>query len=273
MRVLIGAMLVLGTTSTAWAQPQSAINFACSAWPNYFPGGSCTVAYWNALPEFMRYDALLSTGNLTPPPAPPATPTPPPPVASSGTCAPVGALAVMRLAVVGDSITSGGASFNPWPAFLPAYRPGLTVDTYAVGGATTAQMLGQLSSALAGPAQSIAIMGGFNDVAGGVPLATTIANLRAMVAQASAANVEPILVGVIPDGAATNLTALRSAIRTLAAEEGVRYVDPWPRLADPANPSRMLSLYVQEGAHPNDRGGRRVAEAVAWALGWMGVGD
>ena len=102
---------------------------------------------------------------------------------------------------VGDSITEGFADPNNWPYHLEARLGGdWKVVDQGVGGAKTADMLARIDAALALNPHFVIIMGGTNDLAnGGVPLATTQANIKAMCTRVESYGAVPVLCTVIPN--------------------------------------------------------------------------
>lgn len=179
------------------------------------------------------------------------------------------------IVAIGDSITAGAYSALGYPSLLPVFIAA-TITNKGVSGDTTAQMLARFQADVVSAAPAMAlILGGTNDVQNGTPTATTMVNLEAMVSQAQAAHIEPVLVAPLPRSNVSHpqLVALRSGIVQWAAAHGVRYVDPWYVFQDPGNPGSMRANLTSDGVHPNARGAWRLDKCVADALGWSQPND
>jgi lysophospholipase L1-like esterase len=280
----LSALLVL-FASPAWAAdpPQSAINWACTTWRNYFPGGSCTLAYWTDLPAYMKNEALAAVGATPPPPAPPPAPastltlsTPPllpPPtlILTSLLCSPLTGGA--SIVAVGDSITQGAGPAKPsYVDDLPIWNATVRYYNRGNGGDRTTHVLARMADILATGAPVALLMIGGNDVQNGDPLPTIMAALDLIVSQMQAVGMEPVLIGPTPRTAmlAPALRAYGVALATYAAAQGLLYIDPWSALA---NGDVMRADLTDDGRHPNARGKFLLARAIAHGLGWEFPGD
>jgi lysophospholipase L1-like esterase len=223
--------------------------------------------------SFAEVTFTQNSGTATATPTPTATATPT--ATSSGTATPrpypLGPYLPSSIVAVGDSITSG-VSCPSWLTYMPIWR-NVTYVNKGVDGNTTSQMLARMTDVLATNADAVLIFGGTNDVAYSVPIATTAANLDAMVVAVRAAGKVPILVGPMPRPgvSVTAMQAVRTTVRDLAATADVRYIDPWPAFDD--GTGQMVASLQLEGAHPNHRGAFVLAREIAHGMGWGFLGD
>ncbi len=189
-----------------------------------------------------------------------------------------------RVVAVGDSITLGVLGGDcappdclaeePYPAVLeslltPAYA-GYEVLNRGVGGETTAEGLGRLPSVLATDHPAfVLIMEGTNDATFGRSVDEVVGNLRAMVQTVKASQAIPLLGSIPPnfrpssnptaDRARAIIADVNAQLPTVAAQEGVRFVDTFAALDDPGlfGPDDVL--------HPNRQGYRVLGAA------WLGA--
>jgi lysophospholipase L1-like esterase len=186
--------------------------------------------------------------------------------ASASTGAPV------RIAVLGDSLALGtGASRADGGFIFPAFRrllqqrPGSRLDNFAIGGATTADVLRLQVPRLAGTSYDIAIVcAGGNDVVRLTPLRdftrTYEALLRRM--QSLAPHAHIVCCGVPDVGASPIFSSDHAAIakasardnaavRSAASRAGAAFVDLYGRSRSMHDTARLLS---NDRFHPSDRG-------------------
>jgi lysophospholipase L1-like esterase len=265
--VVFGCLLALA--APAFAQPiplpapnQTAINWACATWPNYFPGGSCTLAYWNTLPYYMQYDALLVNGLIVKAPAPAPT------TAPTGSCAIPSVEPAQSFIALGDSITYGTGSTIAYPSFAPLW--GATAVNHGVSGDGSAEMLARLPSILAASPPLVVIHCCTNDVQRGLAPSTTVANLGQMVSLIRGAGKTPVLVAPLPRNNVSTaaLLAQTDAIETYAHGACVRLLDFWFAFVHPTAPGTMAPRTTHDGVHPNTYGAYVFMRRLACGLGW-----
>jgi acyl-CoA thioesterase-1 len=156
----------------------------------------------------------------------------------------------------GDSLTAGYGARpgEDYPSRLSALI-GVPVINAGVSGDTTASALARLDNDVLARDPRIVLVGlGGNDFLGGVPIATTEANLREIVHKIEGAGAMVVLLGFrFP-----SLTAdYESMYERIAKDEGCLVV---PRiLRDILNDASMKS----DAIHPNARGYQLMAERIA----------
>lgn len=192
---------------------------------------------------------------------------------------------VSTYVALGDSFTAGHGEVEegqPWPdrvaARLREVNPDLAYRNFAVDGATSAEVLEQLPSAIAMEPDLVTLICGANDVLrttrpdiGGYEerLSQMLASLRTAVPEAA------IVTTTAPEGwqfmdlrprtrerVKKALAALNAATPKVAERHGVLClpVDGHPALLDPAS-------YAADGLHPSDLGNRVVRRELGRALG------
>lgn len=198
----------------------------------------------------------------------------------------------VTVVALGDSITHGCCAPIPWftqvmtdPKLGPGYNAG-------VGGNTTAQMLTRLdadvlshrpidhetavwpgSSSAVSSAWLVLIMGGTNDVNGGISPSITMANLKAIIDRLRGAGAQIVLLTIPPMDATlkpwrAKVPATNAAIRVLAAKRGVPLVDIYPALANPDG-TCMAGMFDSDGVHPDQAGHDVIAQLVRSRLAAM----
>jgi lysophospholipase L1-like esterase len=167
---------------------------------------------------------------------------------------------------VGDSITEGFADPNNWPYHLEARLGGdWKVVDQGVGGAKTADMLARIDAALALNPHFVIIMGGTNDLAnGGVPLATTQANIKAMCTRVESYGAVPVLCTVIPNSYhLADRDILNAWIAEYANLNGYSLIDFYAVIDNPSNPGvSNPALVMSDGVHPNPAGYTAMGNAI-----------
>jgi acyl-CoA thioesterase-1 len=166
---------------------------------------------------------------------------------------------------LGDSLTAGYqlAEGQAWPALvaerLAAEGLELRAVNAGVSGDTSAGGLARLDWVLRAEPDVVVVELGANDALRGQDLASTEANLRAIVERLRAADVAVLLVGLeIPPNYGPDYARRFSALfPRLAAEYELPLV---PFLLDRVAGERSLNL--ADGIHPNAEGHRLVAETV-----------
>lgn len=150
---------------------------------------------------------------------------------------------------IGDSITAWSAAqgwntqTTSWTNFVPT--AGLCfAGGWAQGGAATSWMLSNARPLLA---DTLVLMGGSNDIYGNVPIATTLANIEAIVA---AAGTPHTLILAIPpyDARVADATTLNAALVALAASHSWSFVDPWAAFR--ASSGAWVVGAAVDGVHP-----------------------
>ncbi|SNS00759.1 Lysophospholipase L1 [Geodermatophilus pulveris] len=201
-------------------------------------------------------------------PAPPAAPTAAP-VAT--TAAPEPEAAPSRFAVVGDSITAGGAVISGARADGPASWVPAAAEAaglaftggWAVPGATTEDALAAVVPA---DADLLVVMLGTNDVLRDRPWEESAADLTAI---AAAAGERPVAVVTIApsDPRPDARRAYNAALATLALERGWVLVDPW---GDVASGDRFVPGTTTDGTHLTDAAAQLVGARLGERLAVLG---
>jgi acyl-CoA thioesterase I len=188
----------------------------------------------------------------------------------------------VRVVCLGDSLTE--ASDVPpgqaWHA-LAAERLAAEFLNRGVAGDTTAGLLSRLyPEVIAERPQAVVLLAGANDLWWGVDLSVIQANLFAMVCQAQAHRIVPLL-GIPPpvdlgraaaremlqplagwEALCLNLERLAHALTSSAAACGVAVLDFHRPFLDETRTVRT-ELYLENGLHPNSDGHRLMADALA----------
>jgi lysophospholipase L1-like esterase len=154
------------------------------------------------------------------------------------------------VAIVGDSITSWSPPYalNPAQTWVTtAVVDGVTLaGGWARPGAELREMLANVQPSPA--ACYLILMGGTNDIVGGIPVAARMADVDAIVATVDAEHV--ILSAVAPLGldpqAAVDWNA---ALRAHAATSGLTFVDPWEDFRA-SDGTWVAGGSLKDGVHP-----------------------
>jgi len=200
--------------------------------------------------------------------APTARPTATPTTASPAAVAPV------TFVTIGDSITAGYLNPGPaWPAAVDSASPGARlVYNAGVTGNTTAMMLRRMPKVYAQRAKLLFILGGVNDLAACISVATAVSNVRRMIAGAQAHGMTVVVllmahVSVKHSNSArkcgskinSQINSLDAALVSMAVLKGVGVVDLRVALDTRGAYTRAYSL---DGLHPNQKGVARIRDAV-----------
>ena len=120
--------------------------------------------------------------------------------------------AMIKVAVIGDSISAGNPGWDPNPAlreregdnpqsqyeYWAALKdPRLDFDNRGVGGETVAQIASRLEEGVAG-ADVLIVQGGINDIVQGLPIEGAADGLRAMVARGQELGLGVVIADVLP---------------------------------------------------------------------------
>ncbi len=166
---------------------------------------------------------------------------------------------------LGDSITAGyPGGLVPYPAILSSM-----VAKRVVNGGVSGNTSGEAAARVPGllnrhrPGYLIILIGS-NDAIGGLDPQTTVARVRGIIGQARARKTVPILSSIPPMYGSYRIyqghvEALNTALRAMASEERVKFVNAGGRLNDEM-------LFQRDGLHPNQEGHQRLATAFANAL-------
>jgi acyl-CoA thioesterase I len=185
------------------------------------------------------------------------------------------------IAAVGDSITAGNPGNEPdprlrkalgfghdpksqWEYWAQSEHPELRIRNCGVRGETTGEIAKRLEGCTQG-ADGVVIQGGINDIARGLPLEATAANLRGMVRSAKELNLDVAIADVLPlnvEGGRADaaIGELNDRIHRIAADEGVTLLPFHKVLEDPSSPRRMRPEWTADGEHPSVEGYRRLGE-------------
>jgi lysophospholipase L1-like esterase len=203
----------------------------------------------------------------------------------------------IRIAALGDSITSGSPNYDPDPRARRALGFGddphsqyeywasradsrLRFRNCGVFGETTTQIALRLHDCARG-ADALIVQGGINDIAQSLQappqvrrLAVTraAANLAQMVEAGKRLRLRVAIAEVLPWNrgypvAAPLIDRLNKLIEVNAKLEGVPVLRFGSAIADPANPRLMQARLTADGDHPSIAGYRRIGDLVAKQLG------
>jgi lysophospholipase L1-like esterase len=178
-----------------------------------------------------------------------------------------------RVVFLGDSIT------DRW--HLNEYFPERDFINRGIGGQITGQMVGRMESDVIRlqPA-TIVVLGGTNDIARGVSLATIEDNLAIIADLASYYKIRVILASVLPVSdyhkdvdptyertrtrPPSTIRALNDWIKSFCAKRNLIYLDYYPQLVDASG--FLKSDFADDGLHPNSAGYRVMAQLALKAL-------
>ncbi len=205
------------------------------------------------------------------PPADPSSAAASPPASASPTesaAADVPAGLPLRVAVVGDSNTTGhettladgiGAGIS-WIAMVPQ-----TEIRFAGGWAHngwTSTAMREAATPLDG-VDVLVIMAGTNNIARGMPEATLDADLAAIAGTVGATHT--VISAIAPfDARPDDAVGLNQHLATLAAANGWDFVDPWTQLRGPDG--KWVDQYHADGLHTTKAGYQVMALAMRDAL-------
>lgn len=180
---------------------------------------------------------------------------------------------------MGDSITHGSTTTNYVYGFVQAscaaasaYSSiGLMVEK-GVPGNRTDQMLARFTADMTG-CNGVVILGGTNDAGALVSVSAYIANMSAMINLARLAGQAVVCVTVPPFGVGHLGAAERALVAgynswllLVAPSMGVIVADAHALLTNPATGDMYATMDSGDGAHPNNLGHRRIAQAVGPAM-------
>lgn len=183
----------------------------------------------------------------------------------------------LRTVVIGDSITQadsrsvrGVPGEGSWLRHVVTddRTPWRLVANVAVRGERLDEMAARFErDVLARRPAAVVIAGGTNDALQGVPVADSLAHLRAMVEAAQAAGAQvwvlaplPVTGRTTPAGEPVDTGPLRSAQHVLVAALGATWVDASGAVSAPGGGWRTGA--ADDGVHPTERGARWLGEAV-----------
>lgn len=169
---------------------------------------------------------------------------------------------------MGDSMTAAGI----YPAAVISGLPsGWTAANFGISGDNTQGMLNRIASVTSGAPEYVIILGGVNDLTGGVYTASqTIANLQAIVTAAHNTGSKVVLLTILPfgnnvswtSGIQTNLNTVNTAIKTTITN--VDYViDTYAKMGQTGSGQNLATSYDSgDGKHPNTTGYNRMAALI-----------
>lgn len=192
------------------------------------------------------------------------------------------------IVAIGDSITAGhplhdpvastyGAADQPlscWEAHLGVILGSTyTIINKGIGGNTTTQMVSRFTTDVVNnnPAYCL-ILGGVNDISGGVANSTIQSNLQSMYNTCFQNGILPIACTLTPWNAGTQaqknqLDQLNQWIREYARDNMIPLVDYYSAMVDPSNPQNMPSpLVSSDNIHPTPIGYFNMALAIDPAI-------
>jgi lysophospholipase L1-like esterase len=136
-------------------------------------------------------------------------------------------------------------------------------------GQTSAQIAARFATdVIAYAPATVVIMAGTNDATtatlSAAALANTVANLKSMIDQAKAANIQPVLCTIPPRGDATNYNqnaqTINAAIHQLAQAEKIVLVDFYSILVDPSTGVYKSGYDFGDGIHPSHTAAKAMAQ-------------
>ncbi len=185
------------------------------------------------------------------------------------------------IAAIGDSITTGNPGYEPnpglrnslglgdnpesqWEYWAQREHPDLQIRNCGVRGQNTAQIAQRFDRCTQG-VDGVVVQGGINDIAEGLPLEATAANLRGMVRSAKDLNLDVAIADVLPLNVGNGtydavIGDLNSRIHRIADEEDVTLLPFHQVLEDPGTPGRMRHEWTADGEHPSVEGYRRLGK-------------
>ncbi len=185
------------------------------------------------------------------------------------------------IAAVGDSITAGNPGFesdpalrtslglgddpkSQWEYWAQRKHPDLQIRNCGVRGQSTTQIMQRFDQCTQG-VDGVVVQGGINDIALGLPVEATAANLQGMVRTAKALKLDVAIADVLPlnvgNGSADAVIAdLNRRIQQIAEDEEVPLLPFHRVLESPQNPERMRPEWTADGEHPSIAGYRRLGE-------------
>jgi lysophospholipase L1-like esterase len=184
------------------------------------------------------------------------------------------------IAAVGDSITAGNPGYEPdpglrkalglgdnaesqWEYWAQREHPDLQIRNCGVRGQSTDQIVQRFDQCTQG-VDGVVIQGGINDIAEGLPVEATAANLRGMVRSAKQLNLGVALADVLPlnvgHQADRVIAELNRRIHRIASGEQITLLPFHDVLEDPDAPRRIKPEWTADGEHPSVEGYRRLGE-------------
>ena len=187
-----------------------------------------------------------------------------------------------RLAVIGDSIENLFSYVTPtlrsfgdrdWPTYAMLLSAGRIrlVRNAGVGGESTSDYLARFDTDVTadGTPNTVVIGGGENDIQEGVPIATTRANIEAMVAKTYALGATPVLRTTMPHSLSNavrqKIGAVNHWTRNYGADHGIGVLDFWAQVVDPATGQYQAAL-TADGVHPSAAGAKILGQYVVDTL-------
>jgi lysophospholipase L1-like esterase len=111
------------------------------------------------------------------------------------------------------------------------------------------------------------VLAGTNDAGASVPIATTLANLRAMYTGLQAAGIQPIAATILPRAdVPANVSALNRGIVRLAESMNLPLADFYSALVNPANGQWGLAAWTMDNIHPSPRAAALMGYALNLAI-------
>jgi lysophospholipase L1-like esterase len=194
---------------------------------------------------------------------------------------------LVRVAALGDSITSGSPAYDPdrvqrvalgfghdersqYEYWAAQAASSLEFSNCGVYGERTDQISARLDDCAHG-ADVLIVQGGINDIAQGAPIDAAARNLREMVKRGQELGLDVYLVNVLPwnnghpqyDDAILQLNRMIDAI---GGDEDVPVIDFHGELEDPKEAGVMPADLTADGDHPSIAGYRALGELVAREL-------
>jgi hypothetical protein len=145
------------------------------------------------------------------------------------------------------------------------------VRNAGIGGQNTTQYLARYDTdvVLNGTPNTVIIGGAENDIQQGIPIATTKANIVAMVAKTYALGATPVLRTTMPHYLSNAVRQLIGAVnhwtRNYCAENGIPCLDFWAQVVDPATGQYQAAL-TADGVHPSIAGAKVLGQYVVDTL-------
>ena len=181
-------------------------------------------------------------------------------------------------AILGDSFSARNTSlyyrttdygyFNWANALLGC--PFSLVLNAGVAGNTTSQILARISSVLEVKPAWCFVLGGINDIAQGVPIQTTIENLKTICTKLQKSGIRTVLIAVSPNtqsaGQSRKVQQVNQEMARWceAGQDGVIFVDAYKYVVNPTDTTGAAQDgMLHDALHPSAKGARAIGRAIA----------
>ncbi len=176
------------------------------------------------------------------------------------------------VACIGDSMTEGSSSANPYPEQLSQLLgPTYLVSNYGASGATVSMIEGNWRNLVYGSGYtSLCCLGGINDVVAGSTGATVLALLTALYDEIRGQGLALAPATLLPfhnyaswsAGRQTHLETVNTGIRAYCVSNSLTCADFYATMAAGGDATALATAYDSgDGFHPNEAGNAVMAAA------------